>query len=195
MVPCGPLVATLSAVLLSQNRQLQKPLPSIPCDLAQPKSCAAGPAPPHYSVHYVTTAGNFTVDVTTSWAPPYAERFWLISRIGYHTNAPFYRVDYLSAQTNFVVQFGYRGVPKVDALWDQQMTENATWSVHAPGNIRGTVAASMNAAPPPAGQTAPILSIVRAASQQTSSLTTGITLVSTLLGSAFSAKSARQEWR
>jgi hypothetical protein len=59
--------------------------------------------------------------------------------------ASFYRVDYINASTSFVVQFGYRGDPTVDACWDQNLTSNTTWSVHPPGNQRGAVAFSMNA--------------------------------------------------
>jgi hypothetical protein len=33
----------------------------------------------------------------------------------------------------------------VDACWDQNLTSNTTWSVHPPGNQRGTVVFSMNA--------------------------------------------------
>lgn len=69
----------------------------------------AGPA--LYDVLYVTTAGNFTVHVNTSWAPPYANRFWQLSQLGYMVGAPFYRVDFVSVTNAFVVQFGYRGEP------------------------------------------------------------------------------------
>ena len=123
----------------------------VACDWTQPKAClaAVGPPPPSYSVKYETAAGlAWTIDVTTAWAPPYATRFWALSKIGYHVGAPFYRVDYANASTRFVVQFGYRGDAAVDALWDELTTLNTTWSVHVPGNVRGSVAFSMNAAAP-----------------------------------------------
>ena len=123
----------------------------VTCDWTQPKAClaAVGPPPPSYGVRYETTSGlSWTIEVTTAWAPPYATRFWALSNIGYHVGAPFYRVDYANASTRFVVQFGYRSEPAVDALWDAETTLNTTWSVHAPGNVRGSVAFSMNAAAP-----------------------------------------------
>lgn len=70
---------------------------------------------------------------------------WQLARLQYWDGASFYRTLYKGPDNNFVVQFGYRGVPDVDACWDAHMTSNATWSVHAPGNVRGTVSFSMDA--------------------------------------------------
>eukprot|EP00040_Diaphanoeca_grandis_P010276 m.52556 g.52556 ORF g.52556 m.52556 type:complete len:274 (+) comp21628_c0_seq1:114-935(+) len=128
-------------------------VPPVKCELRFPKTCVAAvspsQSPPHFSVTYITTAGNFTVDVNRDWAPMFADQFWLLSRVQYHIGAPFYRVDYLSKQQNFVVQFGYRADnTMVDQIWDQDMTDNSTWSVHPPGNVRGTVAYSMGAGTP-----------------------------------------------
>jgi hypothetical protein len=53
-----------------------------------------------------------------------------------------------SANESFVVQFGYNGVPAIDQCWDQNMTSDATWSVHKPGNVRGTVSFSMGSTTP-----------------------------------------------
>eukprot|EP01130_Rhizamoeba_saxonica_P004594 TRINITY_DN1874_c1_g2_i1.p1 TRINITY_DN1874_c1_g2~~TRINITY_DN1874_c1_g2_i1.p1 ORF type:complete len:186 (-),score=31.21 TRINITY_DN1874_c1_g2_i1:65-622(-) len=63
--------------------------------------------------------------------------------LNYMKNARFYRVDKNEDQA-FVVQFGYNGSPLVDNCWDDHLTSNTTWSVHQPGNIRGTVSFSMN---------------------------------------------------
>lgn len=101
--------------------------------------------PEHFQVLYDTTEGKFTVTVNTQWAPPFAKRFWLLSNVGYMNCAPFYRVNFRNASSNFVVQFGYSGRSKIDQCWDNLLTDNTTWSVHAPGNVRGTVAFSMNA--------------------------------------------------
>jgi cyclophilin family peptidyl-prolyl cis-trans isomerase len=125
-----------------------------PCDLLaaceHPASCPAlsEPPPDVFSVKFETTAGQFTITTVTEWAPPYAERFWQLARTEYMQGAPFYRVDRISNTEAWVVQFGYRGEPTVDKCWDDKMTSNATWSVHKPGNVRGTVAFSMNAVVP-----------------------------------------------
>ena len=134
-------------------------LPTLLCDFTQPNKCiaSAGPAPPAFDVTYHTTAGNFTVHVILADAPPYAQRFWAVSRVGYQDGARFYRVDYENSTENFVVQFGSNGRPEIDQLWGclegedaalypkGEMYSNATWSVAKPGNQRGTVAFSMDA--------------------------------------------------
>jgi len=94
---------------------------------------------------FVTTKGNFTINVVTSWAPPYATRFYHLIRLNYMAGASLYRVLYINSSESFVVQYGYRGDSPVDSCWDNKMTSNATWSVHPPGNVRGSVSFSMNA--------------------------------------------------
>jgi len=79
------------------------------------------------------------------WAPPFVQRFWVLSQLKYMQGARFFRVDKISAEDAFVAQFGYRGEPLVDQCWDKLQTSNATWSVHLPGNVRGTVAFAMDA--------------------------------------------------
>mmetsp|Transcript_74613 Transcript_74613/g.207392 ORF Transcript_74613/g.207392 Transcript_74613/m.207392 type:complete len:291 (+) Transcript_74613:31-903(+) len=101
--------------------------------------------PETFDVVFATTAGEFTVRAVTSWAPPFVRRLWVLSRLRYMEGAPFYRVDRISATKSWVVQFGYSGEPSVDQCWDQLQTSNETWSVHPPGNVRGTVAFSMDA--------------------------------------------------
>ena len=124
--------------------------PPLPCDLLT--ACAtstcpmmAAEPPPSFDVVFTTTAGAFTVRTITAWAPPFARRFWQLSQLRYMEGAPFYRVDRLNASAAWVVQFGYRGQPAVDACWDRRQTSNDTWRTHAPGNVRGTVAFSMDA--------------------------------------------------
>ena len=130
---------------------LEPPEPPLPCDLltacATPSTCPtmAAEPPPSFDVVFTTTAGAFTVRTITAWAPPFARRFWQLSQLRYMEGAPFYRVDRLNASTAWVVQFGYRGQPAVDACWDRRQTSNDTWRTHAPGNVRGTVAFSMDA--------------------------------------------------
>lgn len=121
------------------------------CDLAavckNPARCAvlAERPPDVFDVVFETTAGSFTIRTTTAWAPPFATRFWHLSRLRYMQGARFYRVDYVNPAKSWVVQFGYRGEPNIDQCWDAKLSSNATWSVHLPGNIRSTVAFSMDA--------------------------------------------------
>lgn len=137
--------------LVTLTPRATAPPPS--CDLlaacVAPSTCAAlASRPPEiFDVRFETTAGDFTVRTTTAWAPPFAKRFWQLARVGYMRGAPFYRVDRRSARDAWVVQFGYRGEPAVDQCWDARQARNDTWRVHAPGNVRGTVAFSMGAVP------------------------------------------------
>jgi cyclophilin family peptidyl-prolyl cis-trans isomerase len=101
--------------------------------------------PSAFEVMYKTTKGNFVINVESSWAPPYAQRFWALSKLNYMNGSSFYRVDYISPNQSFVVQFGYNGNPSVDQCWDNNLTSDKTWSVHPPGNIRGTVSFAMGA--------------------------------------------------
>ena len=148
------MLARSLAALAASSLAAAGPLPRIACDWTQPAAClaAAGAPPASFRVDYVTERDGlaWSIDVVTAWAPPYAARFWALARIGYHVGAPLYRVDRVegSPADSFVAQFGYRGDAAVDALWDAEATSNATWSVHAPGNARGTVAFSMGAATP-----------------------------------------------
>lgn len=87
----------------------------------------------------LTTGEFFDVHVETERAPPMAARFYVLSRLGYFVGAPFYRV-LRNSTSSFVSQFGYRGVPSVDAAWMAERTSNETVAVAAPGNVRGTIA-------------------------------------------------------
>lgn len=127
-------------------------VPHLKCDLLVTchdfSSCAGlkTPAPPAFKVWFNTTAGLFNVSITTASAPPFAQRVWELGRLGYWDAARFYRMD-ASPPPAFVVQFGYRGQPRVDRCWDNMRTSNVTWKPTSPGNVRGSVSFSMNALP------------------------------------------------
>lgn len=163
--PCrrrGTALRTLAAALppaaaapASSARRLLDDAPSAPAVAPGPDLLAAcrdpecpelrEEPPSTFDVAFSTTAGEFTIRAFTPWAPPFARRFWALSRLRYMEGARFYRVDRSSDGQGWVVQFGYRGDPAVDQCWDRHRTSNSTWSVHAPGNVRGTVAFSMDA--------------------------------------------------
>ena len=113
LMQCGMALGGGNSVSLPSRA----PLPPVSCDWSSPLSCldsvaALGATPPTFSVTYTTEHGaSWSIDVVTAWAPPYATRFWAVSRLGYHVGAPFYRVDRGddASQPSFVVQFGYRG--------------------------------------------------------------------------------------
>jgi peptidyl-prolyl cis-trans isomerase A (cyclophilin A) len=69
-------------------------------------------APPKYTAKFDTSAGVFTVEVTRSWAPNGADRFYNLVKNGYYDNCRFFRVI-----SGFMVQFGINGDPAVNQAW------------------------------------------------------------------------------
>lgn len=69
-------------------------------------------SPDKYQVKFVTTRGEFTVNVTRAWAPIGADRFYNLVRHHYYDNASFFRVI-----ADFVAQFGISAYPQVSAAW------------------------------------------------------------------------------
>ena len=64
------------------------------------------PIPEVYRVRFETTKGNFVVEVTKSWAPLGAERFYLLTQAGLWKTQRFYRV-----LPGNLVQFGLNTLP------------------------------------------------------------------------------------
>ncbi len=105
-----------------------KPAAAKPAPTAVKKAPAAAPtnarllnpsawvkqAPPAFKAKFVTTKGDFVVEVHREWAPRGADRFYNLVRSGFFTNVSFYRVV-----PNFVVQFGASPDPKVEAAWSK----------------------------------------------------------------------------
>jgi peptidyl-prolyl cis-trans isomerase A (cyclophilin A) len=69
-------------------------------------------APEQYKVKFVTTRGEFTLDVTRAWAPLGADRFYNLVKHHFYDNASIFRVV-----PNFVAQFGISAYPAVTTAW------------------------------------------------------------------------------
>jgi peptidyl-prolyl cis-trans isomerase A (cyclophilin A) len=78
--------------------------PSAPLDAASPES---------FRVKFVTTKGDFTVEVTRAWAPRGADRFYRLVTDGYFKDIRFFRV-----LPGFMAQFGMSGDPALNAKMD-----------------------------------------------------------------------------
>jgi peptidyl-prolyl cis-trans isomerase A (cyclophilin A) len=113
-----------SAVVLAQGgASAQKAAPA-----AKPPAATAGPydkalltpsalnakAPEAYDVKFTTSAGEFVVHVTRSWAPLGADRFYNMVKHHYLDGAAFFRVI-----PNFMAQFGLSPYPEVNAAWSK----------------------------------------------------------------------------
>jgi peptidyl-prolyl cis-trans isomerase A (cyclophilin A) len=69
-------------------------------------------APAVYKVKFDTSKGAFVVEVHRDWAPKGADRFYNLVKNGFYNDTRFFRVV-----TDFMVQFGINGNPKVSAVW------------------------------------------------------------------------------
>ncbi|HUO35888.1 MAG TPA: peptidylprolyl isomerase [Candidatus Acidoferrum sp.] len=71
-------------------------------------------APPVYEVKFITTKGDFVVQVTRAWAPLGADRFYNLVRHHFYDEASFFRVI-----PGFVVQFGLSPNPSITRIWEK----------------------------------------------------------------------------
>jgi peptidyl-prolyl cis-trans isomerase A (cyclophilin A) len=126
--------------------QTQSPAPAAaqkPAPAAHPKSPAhADPgllhpatlkdkAPDVYEATFTTTKGDFVVQVTRSWAPNEADRFYNLVKHGYFDGVEFFRVV-----PGFVVQFGLTGSPAVNKAWESaNIKDDPVTQTNAEGTI------------------------------------------------------------
>jgi peptidyl-prolyl cis-trans isomerase A (cyclophilin A) len=92
-------------------------------------------APDVYEVQFVTTKGNFVIQVTRAWAPLGADRFYNLVKYHYFDGASFFRVV-----PGFVVQFGLTGSPAVNKAWtDANIKDDPVTQ----SNVAGTITFAM----------------------------------------------------
>lgn len=75
-------------------------------------AAATEQAPDSFKVKFTTSKGDFVVEVHREWAPKGADRFYNLVKLGYFTDARFFR-----AIDGFMVQFGINGDPAVNDKW------------------------------------------------------------------------------
>ncbi len=69
-------------------------------------------APAVYRARFVTTKGEFVIEVHRAWAPRGADRFYNLVKFGFFNGTRFFRVV-----PGFVVQFGLSGNPRLNQIW------------------------------------------------------------------------------
>jgi peptidyl-prolyl cis-trans isomerase A (cyclophilin A) len=82
-------------------------------DLLDPSTLTAT-APESFQAKLTTTKGDVIIQVTRSWAPLGADRFYNLVRAGFYTDAAFFRV-----LPGFMAQFGLSARPEVSQAWLQ----------------------------------------------------------------------------
>jgi peptidyl-prolyl cis-trans isomerase A (cyclophilin A) len=88
-------------------------------------------APDVYEVKFVTTKGDFVIQVTRAWAPLGADRFYNLVKNHFYDGCAFFRVV-----PNFVVQFGLTGNPAVNKAWaEANIKDDPTTQSNRPGTI------------------------------------------------------------
>jgi peptidyl-prolyl cis-trans isomerase A (cyclophilin A) len=76
-------------------------------------------APAVFHVNLDTTKGPVVVEVTRTWAPLGADRFYNLVKAKFYDGSRFFRVV-----PGFVVQFGMAGDPEVYSLWDTKIPDD-----------------------------------------------------------------------
>lgn len=88
-------------------------------------------APENYQVKFVTTAGDFVVEVHRAWAPIGADRFYNLVHHHFYDQAPFFR-----AVPGFVVQFGLSAHPAVSKAWrNANLKDDPVTQSNKPGTL------------------------------------------------------------
>ena len=88
-------------------------------------------APDVYKAKFDTTKGTFVIQVTRSWAPLGADRFYNLVKNGFYDNCRFFRVI-----SDFMVQFGINGDPKVMAAWrNAKIQDDPVKQSNSRGNV------------------------------------------------------------
>jgi len=88
-------------------------------------------APATYKVKLDTSKGPVVIQVNRAWAPNGADRFYNLVKNGFYDNVRFFRVI-----SDFMVQFGINGDPRIQANW---RTANIPDDPVTQSNKRGTI--------------------------------------------------------
>ncbi|RTL60303.1 MAG: peptidylprolyl isomerase [Sphingobacteriales bacterium] len=76
-------------------------------------------APETFKAEFITSAGNFTIEVYRSWAPVAADRFYQLIKTGYYNNCLVFR-----AVKNNLVQFGVSPDKIKNIFWQKHYLQD-----------------------------------------------------------------------
>ena len=126
----APAAATKTGTATKTGAPAAKKAAAPSASLSNP-AAARLTAPELFRVKFVTTKGDFVVEVNRSWAPIGADRFYNLVRNRYFVDAAFFRIV-----PNFIVQFGMHADPKINDVWSKA---NLKDDPVKQGNKRGTL--------------------------------------------------------
>lgn len=129
-----PVATTPPAVTASATASAAAPVESaapVPPALLKPEA-AKEKAPAKFKAKFVTTKGDFVVEIDRSWAPIGADRFYNLVKLGFFNDVAFFRVV-----ENFVVQFGLHGSTEVNTVWRQAQIKDDPQTKQS--NTKGTL--------------------------------------------------------
>jgi peptidyl-prolyl cis-trans isomerase A (cyclophilin A) len=128
------LLATGTVMLAQPTAPPQSAAPQAPAEspLLHPANLKAK-APENFKVKFVTTHGDFTVEVHRDWSPLGADRFYNLVKNKFFTDTAFFRYV-----PGFIVQFGIHAKPEIAKVWENA---NINDDPIKPGNSnkKGTV--------------------------------------------------------
>ena len=74
----------------------------------------SSPAPSEFTVLFTTSKGEIHIEVKREYSPLAVDRFYYLVENNYYNSNRFFRVV-----PNFVVQWGMKGIPKIDKVWSE----------------------------------------------------------------------------
>lgn len=135
---CAIMSPALSAQTGATHRTTQRRTMSTTGSLLHPASLHST-APAVYHVHFHTTKGDFSIEVTRAWAPNGADRFYNLCEHHFYDGATFFRVV-----PKFVVQWGIPADPKYGKIWS---SANIKDDPVMQSNLPGTITYAQTSAP------------------------------------------------
>jgi peptidyl-prolyl cis-trans isomerase A (cyclophilin A) len=119
----------LTACSRETDREKEQANTATPAEAPKPEASKTVDADV-FRVQFVTTAGNFVVEVNPKWAPRGAERFRQLVEDRFYDGAAFFRV-----LPNFVVQFGLAADPKMTKKWDKTFPDDPVLQTNRRGSV------------------------------------------------------------
>ncbi|MEI7980686.1 MAG: peptidylprolyl isomerase [Bacteroidota bacterium] len=88
-------------------------------------------APPRFQAVFITTKGNFTLEVYRDWSPLAADRLYQLLATGFFNHCGLFRV-----QKGYVVQFGIGDNKEINTFWDKRPVADEPVLT---SNVQGTI--------------------------------------------------------